>query len=109
MSQRYCHTAAPRFELRPPAEPWSDAADANSSAGGADRGDIVVLRRAQELLGAKGPVRLFVSGSQSTLFAARFRHPVLEQNGEVIERLFTVADCHLPLLGRLFDRHVHDL
>ena len=44
-----------------------------------------------------GPVIIFVSRPQGTSFAALLGHAALEQDGEVVERLFPVVNRHGPL------------
>jgi len=45
----------------------------------------------------RGPVIIFVSRPQGTSFAALLGHAALEQDGEVVERLFPVVNRHGPL------------
>jgi len=56
-----------------------------------------------------GPVRIFVSAVQGTLFAGESRQPVLEHDGEMVQRLFPVPNRHRPPLRRLANRHVNQL
>lgn len=50
-----------------------------------------------------------MSAERGTLFAGQFRHPVLEHDGEVVQRRFAVANRQCPPFRRLADRHVHQL
>ena len=56
-----------------------------------------------------GPVRIFVSAEQGTLFASEFRQASLEHDGEVVQRLFPVPNRHRPSLRRLANCHIDQL
>lgn len=56
-----------------------------------------------------GPVRIFVSAAQGTLFAGEFGQPALEHDGKVVQRLFPMPNRHCPPFGSLANRHVNQL
>jgi hypothetical protein len=60
-----------------------------------------------------GPVDLFVSAQVGTRFAwsisAEGRQPILKDDREVVQRLSPFRNWQRPLLGRLVNRHVHQL
>ena len=66
-----------------------------------------------ETVKKRGPVNLFVSAQVGTKFAwsvsAKGRQPILKDDREVIQRLSPFGNWQRPLLGRLVNRHVHQL